>query len=119
MTHPSRYDASVKLGVVIMDNEIPPELKAFFLREYSRQQPSETLGEPAFITHKRNATVFLGWRFRDNLRLWRHLKNKGYTVTLRKKKIPTFLFKDVSVDKVLMFTWQGRRHACFLGAWWN
>ena len=102
-----------------MDNEIPPKLKAFFLRQYSRQQPSETLGEPDFITHKRNATVFLGWRFRDNLKLCRYLKNKGYTLTLRKKKIPSFQFKDPTTEDVLTFTWQGRRHDCFPSAWWN
>jgi len=102
-----------------MDSQIPPKLKAFFVREYSRQAPSKTLAEPVFVTHKRRATVFLGWRSRDNLKRCRHFKNKGYTLTLRRKRIPAFQFRDSLTQEVLTFTWSGRDQTCFGGAWWN
>jgi len=102
-----------------MKEDLPPRLKAFFLRQYSRQKPYKTLMEPVFVTYKRRATVFLGSRFSDNLRLCRQLKNQGYTITLRKKPIPTFKVEDPATGEMLVFSWRSRCQVWFGPWWWN
>jgi len=102
-----------------MDQDLPPRLKAFFLRRYCRRRPFKTLQEPTFITHRRRATVFLGSKFRDNLRLCRYLKNRGYTITLRRKPIPTFKVLDSATGETLKFSWSKRSMTGFGNYWWN
>lgn len=102
-----------------MDKSIPPKLKAFFVRNYSRQDADKTLREPVFIAHKRKATVFLGWKFRENLRLCRRLKCCGYVLILRKRRIPSYRLSDDVTGEQITFTWSERQQACFLGEVWN
>lgn len=83
----------------------PEEIIEYLKRRYSKKGAVFAIDEPTFITHKRRATVFLGRDWEAGVELCRVLKNKGYTVTLRMRKLPEFEFEPIPGKGVVSFDW--------------
>ena len=75
----------------------------FLKRRYSTKAAVFALDQPTFITHRRRATVFLGRDWQAGCELCRALINKGYSVTLRVKKLPEYALEPIPGKGTIRF----------------
>lgn len=77
----------------------------YLKRRYSKTDAVFSLDEPTFVTSKRRATVFLGRDWQAGCELCRALKNKGYRVTLRVRKLPEYALEPIPGKGTISFDW--------------